>query len=402
MRDGWETVPVERFATQRIEPLALRDDETYVNLGVKWYAQGTFQRAPKLGAEIKAPRLFRVRPGQFIYNRMFATEGSFALVQLQDERAVASNEFPVFDLDESQVLGRYLALHFQQPTVWRQVSQQCVGTTKSRLRWKEERFLKHRIQLPPLPEQERIVDLVAALDNAIESNSVAQKAAESVLSHVRAVAPAHKRVPLGDIATMRSGPSWKAADESPKPGPGLHPVLGITNTPTGRRLKLDDQRFVKGVPGTAQRLDESSLVMIRTNGNRSRIGNIYRATPEVHGFAVSAFQIALQPRHSADAPFLYWYLGSAEVQKSISDAASGSTGLGNIAVGWLKKVLIPSMEEADRTQYIATCEAAGTVQDAMVTVGEALLLLRSNLLTALLSGAHPIPDSYDSLIEEAA
>ena len=138
--------------------------------------------------------------------------------------------------------------------------------------------------------------------------------------------------------------------------------------------------------------------MIRTNGNRSRIGNIYRVTPEVEGFAVSAFQIAMRAIDPNDQAFLYWYLGSPEVQDAITAAASGSTGLGNIAVGWLKQLRIPELETPERVQYTALCEAVAAVVECAEAELIRLSRLRSNLLDALLSGEHEIPESYDALL----
>lgn len=94
MRDGWQQTTLGEVATQYVDGFSVLPNETYTNLGVQWYAGGTFAREPKLGSEMKATRLFRVKPGQFIYNRMFVTEGSFALVAAEHADGVVSNEFP--------------------------------------------------------------------------------------------------------------------------------------------------------------------------------------------------------------------------------------------------------------------------------------------------------------------
>ncbi|MCA0307836.1 MAG: hypothetical protein LCH87_10855 [Actinobacteria bacterium] len=116
MREGWTLTPLGAVTEQVIEPIDLRPDVEYRNLGVKWYAAGTFLREPRLGSAIKAARLFRVRPGQFVYNRLFATEGSFALIRPDDARAVASNEFPAFDVDATRLLPEYLYLYLSDST----------------------------------------------------------------------------------------------------------------------------------------------------------------------------------------------------------------------------------------------------------------------------------------------
>ena len=115
MRDGWRKTTLEAVASQYIDGFKVLPDETYKNLGVQWYAGGTFAREPKRGSEVRATRLFRVKPGQFIYNRMFVTEGSFALAASEqpftlalpnvwhlatDVEATTSTETSVLDLIE--------------------------------------------------------------------------------------------------------------------------------------------------------------------------------------------------------------------------------------------------------------------------------------------------------------
>lgn len=256
------------------------------------------------------------------------------------------------------------------------------------------------LTLPPLDEQRRIVDLIGALDDTIEATHRGAASAERVLELLRAEAAAGDERPLGDYAVMRSGPSWKSAEESSVPVAGAVPVLGIGNTPKGERIDLTDRKYVRGVADSALRLSPTSLVMIRTNGNRSRIGNIYRAIPEVEGFAVSAFQIAIQPHDAGASDFLYWYLGSPEVQQRISENASGSTGLGNVAIGWLKAMSVPVLEPRELADYVERCEAALDVLHGLQDQAAHLRTLRSNLLTALLSGEHEIPSSYDEVAEE--
>ncbi|WDH78216.1 restriction endonuclease subunit S [Microbacterium esteraromaticum] len=397
MREGWREVRLKDVATQNVKPFTVDPDTTYVNLGVQWYAGGTFAREPKLGSEMKAARLFEVRPGQFIYNRMFVTEGSFALVAQEHSGGVVSNEFPVFDLDESTVLPSYLLLHFQQPSVWRDIADQATGTTKSRRRWKEGQFLEYSITLPPLAEQRRIVDLIAAVDDAIAAAEGEAGSAAKLLNAVLDAADDAADISIGSVATISSGASWAKVDVRP-PDDGGDPVLTITNTkPDG--TVAGDPTYVAGLSAKTGRLTPSSIVAIRTNGNHDRIGNVYRVPDEYLGAAVSAFQLILEPLIPEDCAYLYWMMRRPGFQSEVTRAASGSTGLGNIAASKLRAMAIPWPKETnDRTEQVATYEALVSNQNTARTHAESLRTLRSNLLTVLLSGEHEIPATYDDLL----
>jgi type I restriction enzyme S subunit len=135
---------------------------------VKWYGEGVFAREAKLGSTIAAKTLYGVQAGQFIYNRMFVTEGSFGTVPAELANGVVSNEFPVFDIDTSIVLPEWLHLYFRDPFVVTQVARQAEGGTKSRRRWKEEQFLQFEVEVPELEEQERVVRLARAFEELNE------------------------------------------------------------------------------------------------------------------------------------------------------------------------------------------------------------------------------------------
>jgi len=163
--DGFERVSLGSVATQYVESVRVQPNATYINLGVKWHGEGAFARESKLGSAIKGTRLHRVKPGQFIYNRMFVVEGSFAIVTPELADGVVSNEFPVYDLDSSRVLPEWLLLYFQVEYTLKRIEAEVTGvdrgSIKSRRRWKEEQFEAFVIDLPPIPVQREIVRILS-------------------------------------------------------------------------------------------------------------------------------------------------------------------------------------------------------------------------------------------------
>lgn len=167
--DRAERTRLGQIATKYVDPVRVQPNELYTNLGVKWYGEGAFAREAKVGLDIKATMLYRVKPGQFIYNRMFVTEGSFGLVTDELASGVVSNEFPLYDLDTSRVLPEWLYLHFQDPGVVASAAAETTGGTKSRRRWKEEQFEAFEVDLPPLGVQRELVRMAKAMRDLIDS-----------------------------------------------------------------------------------------------------------------------------------------------------------------------------------------------------------------------------------------
>ncbi|MFN8620617.1 MAG: hypothetical protein U0869_07750 [Chloroflexota bacterium] len=407
MSDGWQRARLGEVTRQVRERHVPNATTRYRLLGVRGKGLGAFEREDLLGSQTKAVALTPVRQGQFIYNRLFAGTGSFGVITPDLDGAWVSSEFPLFDVDTGRVDVGYLRLVFQQPAVWDLVAAACVGTTGSRMRWHERKFAEFEIDLPPLAEQRRIVDLIAVTDGQVRAAEDATRAAERALgAHLDATFAELEDCPMrmmGSLVSAGSGPSWAASDEVPTPTEGSTPVIGITSTPAGTRLvDVAQRRHVVGLSAKVRTLTQGSLVMIRTNGNRDRIGNVYRVPEAAVGHAFSAFQIGLSVNDAEDTPYLFWFLSAPSTQARISDAASGSTGLGNVAVSWLNRLDVPWPTDSIRHRVTIIADALDATSLAAHAVASRAARLRAALVPHLLSAGHHIPESYDRFLDTVA
>jgi restriction endonuclease S subunit len=316
---------------------------------------------------------------------------------LADFNGCCSTDVLVLRPKEEIVVPAFLTLLMSSAAVVDHAVRTSAGTRMPRTSLASLR--QFRCAVPPLDEQRRIVHLVDAVDSAIESSAALGSQARRLLEvHLDSLNSRSSR-PLGACAEIGSGPSWKSEDEHSQPVEGGQPVIGITNTRPGGRLDLAERRYVVGLSNKIRTLGLRSLIMIRTNGNRRRIGNIYRVTPDAVGSAVSAFQIAMEPTEEEISDFLYWVLRRPSTQAEISEAASGTTGLGNVAVKWLRELRLPWPEESERLLYVEVAEALLDTQIAAEDQSGELGGVRAALVEQLLSADHAIPDSYDALME---
>lgn len=101
--NGWDPTPLSELLTpiSRAEPVL--PTKEYRLLGARWYAKGLYVKDVKLGSAIRADRLYRVKHGDFVYNRLFAWKGSFAVASQHDDGCYVSNEFPCFAVDEKKL-----------------------------------------------------------------------------------------------------------------------------------------------------------------------------------------------------------------------------------------------------------------------------------------------------------
>lgn len=165
----WPMVRLSDVLTSISRPEAVDPEKTYRVLGARWYAQGLFIKETLTGAEIQAPKVYRVEEGDFVYNRLFAWKGSFAVATPDDHGCYVSNEFPCFLPDTERLSVHYLRRYFAREVVWTEaLGLSTGGTPTSRNRLKEEAFLQLMIPLPPLAEQQRIVGRINALAGKLD------------------------------------------------------------------------------------------------------------------------------------------------------------------------------------------------------------------------------------------
>lgn len=132
------------------------------------YAQGLFVKDEKSGQSIKASTLYRVNAGDFVYNRLFAWKGSFAIADADADGCYVSNEFPCFDVNHTRLYPPFLKW-FSRESAWLQALGLSNGATPtSRNRLKEEHLLGMEIPLPPIDEQRRIVARIEELTTKID------------------------------------------------------------------------------------------------------------------------------------------------------------------------------------------------------------------------------------------
>jgi type I restriction enzyme S subunit len=185
MTGGFSMVPLGEVLSRLSRPERVDPSKTYRVLGAHWYAKGLYTKDVKLGSEIRAKEVYRVEEGDFIYNRLFAWKGSFALASAENAGCYVSNEFPCFVVRGDRADGRYLWKYFSRASIWAEaLGLSMGGTPTSRNRLKEERLLAMEMPLPPPDEQRRIVarieELAAKIHEARTLRQQAVKEAEAL------------------------------------------------------------------------------------------------------------------------------------------------------------------------------------------------------------------------------
>lgn len=333
--------------------------------------------------KVEAQKL-RFQPGDVIFGRRRAYQKKVALAEFE---GICSAHALVLRARPDYVDPDFLPVFLSSDYFLERAIEISVGSLSPTVNWRDLKV--QEFDVPPLDEQKRLADLVWAVERHLLAANAERDAASIALGRF-----AHHRLlkmptttRLGDVATTRSGPSFAASAVNERPVEGSVPVLGIPNTKPDGTIDLDGVGHVTGLAESVGKIDDSSLVLIRTNGNRQRIGNVYLPPATAHGHAVSAFQFLMRSNDPADREYLYWVLSEPTMQERMSEAASGSVGLGNLAVRWLNEQQIPwSTDGASRRAMANEMRNLANVATLINSEREALIALRTSLSAGVFGG----------------
>lgn len=318
----WPLVPLRDLLKPVSRPERVHPDMTYRILGARWYANGLYVKVVKRGSEIQAQKLFRVEEGDFVYNRLFAWKGSFAIATQENHGCYVSNEFPCFSLNRNLLHPRYLWRYFSRSSVWHEaLGLSTGGTPTSRNRLKEEKLLGLRIPLASFAEQRRLVARIEELEFKIHEARNLRNEIEASLQGVlrRAYGQFAKGapwLPLAEVAPLKRRP--------------------VKTDPSGRYREIGIRSFGRGtfhkaaVDGTS--LGTKRIFKIEANDLLFNIvfaweGAVAVARPHDHGRVGSHRFLTCVPKEGlATSGFLCFHFLTDRGLDQLGKASPGGAG----------------------------------------------------------------------------
>lgn len=249
------------------------------------------------------------------------------------------------------------------------------------------------ISLPPIEEQQRIVELIAAIDNArLWTESVASSAAEAARSLLMTYkAATGARCLLSEVADLRYGAALKASDRIP----GECSVFGSAG-----RIGEHTDSLVEGpciVVGRKGVHAQCSLpLQIREDEDLPRnyrgVGGagVVRWSERDTWVIDTAYFVT--PRQELDLTSLFWSLVVADLPSQAT-----KTTLPGLSRTSAQAVRIPHPSDPSWQTRVSLVERAQSVAASALRQVAALDELRKTLLSALLSGERQLAEACDEL-----
>jgi type I restriction enzyme S subunit len=390
----WNTVTLGDVLDRISRPVVLEPESEYTPLGVRWYCEGVFRKETQLGSKIAAKTLYSVEEGDVIYSRLFAWKGSFGVVEREHRDGVVSNEFPTYRATPA-LLPEFFAAWAARPSVWDLAGALSSGTTaNSRFRLGEDSFLMLEIDLPPVEEQGRIVDAVAALDDLRVTAICEAAVCAAALAAGRDALideAAHPTVELGDVLeAIDAGKSPKIPDR--RPTPDEWGVLKVSSIRPGRFIPAEAKALPADVePFTASRIRKGDVLTVRGSGSRKLIGSVCKVKNDPGQLLLSDLVLRMTfDLRRVDTDYIVHALSTSAARAQIENETKGTTTLGKISRAILRALEV-SLPDTDTQRDIAReLDVLGDELVALERESRTAADLRAALIEALVSGERHI------------
>lgn len=163
----WKDVSIESVLKKVDNPVKKEKNTFYTQIGIYSHGKGLFYKEPVTGGSLGNKSVFWIEPNCFILNIVFAWEQAVAKTSDKERGFVASHRFPMFKPVDNRIDVDYAVYFFLTKRGTEILDAASPGGAGRNRTLGQERFLKSKITLPSLPEQQAIAKVLSAADEEI-------------------------------------------------------------------------------------------------------------------------------------------------------------------------------------------------------------------------------------------
>lgn len=330
-----------------------------------------------------------VAPGEWAYSTIHIDEGSIARNTL-GRPGVVSPMYTTMRVKCTRVVPFYLELLLRSPqmlAVYGDAQQGSVNRRRS-LPWKK--FAEIEVRLPPVTVQHRVASLIDTVDHTLKRATEAHETSSEIERLVRErLLQGDEPTSVGDILTLTKQPVRVAPDE-------VYTEVGVRSHGRGY--------FVKD-PVTGAEIGKKKVFRMQPGALAFSVvfsweGAVAKLDEGVTGKIASHRFPNYTSKHEAGVDLMAHFFQTGGGRELLVDCSPGGAGRNKtLNFGRLMETVV-SLPPQDRwREIVGTLGAAKERTAAAARYEQSLRDLRANLLTALLSGEHEIPESYDELLD---
>lgn len=256
---GWDVYMIGDCLSRVERPVEVKPNELYTQIGIRSHGKGLFYKESVTGAALGNKSVFWVEPDCFIVNIVFAWEQAIGKTTQSEVGMIGSHRFPMYRPVNDRVDIDYLISYFltkRGTDILEAASPGGAGRNKT---LGQERFLKSKIVLPPIEEQQKIAAILTTQDKVIElkEKRLAEKQRQKKYL-MQQLLTGKKRLP-GFSEEWKIKPLKKLTEKQKKKNHGFQYRLVLSNS-AQHGIVSQDQEFDKEI-ANEERIDGYYVVI---------------------------------------------------------------------------------------------------------------------------------------------
>ena len=157
-----QTARLALVTTSVSRPVSRQRSTSYIRLGIRNRGRGIFHKPPQVGEHLGDSEFFWVEPGDLVISGQFAWEGAVAIASDADRGTIVSHRYPILRARPEAALIPYLWALLRSGYGELLLDVNSRGAAGRNRPLNARALGKEKIPVPPLEEQQRIAELVAA------------------------------------------------------------------------------------------------------------------------------------------------------------------------------------------------------------------------------------------------
>lgn len=154
---------------ERVEKPVTVDAQTlYTQIGIRSHGKGLFHKEPVSGEALGNKSVFWIEPNCFVVNIVFAWEGAIGKTSEKENGMIGSHRFPMYRPSNAEIDIDYLIAYLLTKRGTDILEAASPGGAGRNRTLGQNRFLKSKIILPTLQEQQIIQVILSTQDKVIE------------------------------------------------------------------------------------------------------------------------------------------------------------------------------------------------------------------------------------------
>lgn len=399
MLDGWGEIKLSQVLQLKNTKLGPHVDEPAIFAISKH--EGVILASDFFGKRIASKNLdgYKIlEPRDWVYSTIHIDEGSIATNHHPHSGVVSPMYTTMSWFSEDNSAG-YFELLLRSSAAITIYGENAQGSINRRRSLPFARFSQLKFSVPPLAEQQRIVDLVSSVDSYIEAlRQQLEKATNFKNAYVNSlvlqVLGRGNKTKIADVAEVKGGkrlPKGTPWSEHPT----RHRYIRATDVKDGLILSENLVYVPDDVwPTISRYVVNEGDVVITIAGTIGQVGLVTESLDGVN-LTENAAKIVVN-RGLVDPNYLCMVLGSAPYQREI-DSKTKKTTQPKLGLNTISRIEIPLPDLAEQVAIVSGVNQIELFAHKAQILVSKTIELRSGLLSNLLSGNHEIPASYDQL-----